>query len=239
MPPAADNQNPDRYDLISDDLEEHILKHPEGAACLQLLYQLFDRWTGDTLYQESRRTEGGLKTSKGPREWAEKAVAWYLANATRVQKEYGCRSYKRLSVQLHLAAQHDPLAREHLRSEETVRGCLNDAARQWYLQGARELFKTDPELSPDEMASTMIERAKASGTVFFLSRKSDVAKHLRQSCELWYARRGIKAVAQDPSILRNVLAERLRGEAVREAEQYFRPLETVLGYLEDAELGVS
>ena len=98
----------------------------------------------------------------------------------------------------------------------------------------------DAELGVDEMVSTLIEAAKESGTVFFLSRKSDVAKLLRQKdCELWYIRRGARAVFQDPSITRNALADRLRDEAVREAQHYFRPLETVLGHLEDAKLGVS
>jgi hypothetical protein len=239
MPPAADNQDMDRYDLISDDLEEHILKHPQGAACLQLLYELFDNWTGLTLFEESLRTRGGLKSRKGGRERADKAIGWYLANALRVQKASGSTSYSQLSVPLALAAQADPSARKHVKSDETIRGYLNNAAREWYAGEARHLAKSDPELSTDQVVLTLIDRARVSGTVFFLSRKSDVAQYLSDSYELWYVRRGAKAVLEDPSITRKALADRLRGEAVREAEQYFRPLETVLGYLEDAELGVS
>jgi hypothetical protein len=239
MPPAADPSNPDRYDLISDDLEEHILKHPEGAYCMRLLYGLYDQWTGHTLLEESLPVERALKSREGSREQADKAAAWYLANAVRVQKDSRAASYTKLSVHLRFAVQQDPSARIHLRSEERIRRYLNDAARRWYVEEACNLLKMDPDLNTDELKSRLIDQVRETRTVFFLSRETDIAKYLSNSVELWYVRRGVRAALEDPRISRNVLADRLMGDAVREAEQYFRPRETVLDYLENADLGVS
>jgi hypothetical protein len=231
--------NPDQYDLISEDLEQHILKHAEGAACLALLYELYDCWTGHTLFEETRRAEAGRKSRQRIQDAADAAATWYLNKATELIKKKRCASYTELSVQLCLAAQTDPSARSFLRSDETIRRYLNEAARLWYPQQALTLLKRDPEMEAERLVTALIEDTRGSNSVFALSRPTDVAKYIGESSELWYVRKGLRAIKADPSTSRIQLAEQLRGEAVREAEEHFRPLELVTAYLENAGLGAS
>ncbi len=95
-----EDPNPERCDLISHDLEEYIARHPEGAACLEQLYELYDFWVGEALYKESLPSENASKSRKGGQRRGKEARAWYLSKAPEVQRMKQCTSYSQLSKAL-------------------------------------------------------------------------------------------------------------------------------------------
>jgi len=129
-------------------------------------------------------------------------------------------------------------SRCHIKGEERIRRYLNEAAKSWYLDHARELVKTDPELSAEQLIKILMEKARESDVVYQLSRKSSVSYYLN-SAEFWYVREAVILLSEDPTISRYDLAFRAMDKAVQEAPEYFCPREWVFKYLKDAELGVS
>ena len=229
----------DRYDLISQELEQHIATHPDGDACLALLYELYDFRLGDSLFTESKPSENAIKSRKGVQQRMENAKAWYLSKASEVWKRRQCKSYTELSKALWWEVQ-DGDARHHIRSEERIRRYLNEATKSWYLDIARGLLKAEPQLNEQELTEMLMEKARKDDVVYQLSRKSSVFRYLRSArLEFWYLREAEKLLKEDENIGRHDLADRVMGKAVQEAPEYFCPQEWVFKYLKDAELGVS
>lgn len=180
-----DDPNPDRYDLISQELEQHIAAHPDGDACLQLLYKLYDQWTGHLLDQTHTKTQHARLGVEKHEPRRQAALDWYLAEGKKLLKKKAYRSYNELSIKLHMNAGSDPKGRRHLRSSSRIADRLRAAARTWYLTKAEQIVKEDPHISGDALVDTLKGMAREESRVFSLSRKGDIKRYLRAPLELW------------------------------------------------------
>ncbi len=177
----------DRYDLISDDLERHILEHPgrEGLACLQLLYKLYDQWTGYLLYEAHNKARHGTKGAETNERRKRAALKWYLAEGEEILKKRTYRSYVELSVKLHMNALNNKKGRPHLKASSTIADVLRDAAKTWYSTKAKQIVRQDPRISVDALVDTLKVMAEQESRVFSLSRKCDIKIYLNNPLELW------------------------------------------------------
>ena len=178
--------NPERYDLISGDLERYILAYPgdqgEGEACLRLLYELYD-FLSSYLGKKTDDAKEGARLYKLR---SAEALEWYLTEGEKLRRKHKLRSYTRLSVALETSTTGDPDGRRHAKAAATIADYLLDAAREWYVDKAEDLVLEDPHASIDEIVNRLKEMAQQKKPIFCLSRKCDIKTYIdKPPLELW------------------------------------------------------
>ena len=236
MTSEENSPNPDQYDLISCDLEEHILRHPEGRQCLEMLYSLYDTCVAYECMEDERRSAGGTKRSGYDQEYKDAARDWYLDNAQSVRRQNRSKSYKQLANALLGRVLNQP-DRTLRRSAETIRRYLNQSAQDWFIRHACELAIQNPRIETDGLIDLVIEVVQSQKVIFSISRRVDVTRYLRESRAVWYVRQGALLVKDQPEISRSALVDAVLAKTASEREEYFGPRDQVLETLQRFDLG--
>ena len=152
---------------------------------MQLLYKLYDQWTGYLLYEAHTKARYGTLGAETNERRKRAALKWYLAEGKRILKKKTYRSYNKLSVKLHMNALNNKKGRPHLKASSTIADYLQAAAKVWYRTEAEPIVREDPHLSVDALVDRLKRMAKENSPVLALSRKCEIKIYLNGPVELW------------------------------------------------------